>query len=67
MTTRSTVHKIKCPHPDCHALLSVRDGLPGGEYQCKCHGCTIRLSWAVYLREGNKPYLTLVEKAKASE
>lgn len=67
MTTQSTVHKIKCPHPECQGLLSVRDNMPSGEYQCICHGCTVKLSWATYLQEGRKPYLTLVTKGEVSK
>lgn len=56
-------HNVKCPYPDCDGLLNVRENLPAGEYLCECHYCTVKLSWAVYLQGGNKPYLTLVEKA----
>ncbi len=55
-------HECECPHPDCQATLKVTDGVPAGEYDCKCKSCKVRLSWASYIGQAPKPYLTLVEK-----
>jgi hypothetical protein len=30
-----------CPHPECRALVPVREDAPGGEYLCLCHACTV--------------------------
>lgn len=54
-------HLVKCPHPDCLTELKIGEDLPGGEYQCQCHTCTVKLTWATYLAGGRKPYLTLVD------
>lgn len=59
MTT--TYHECPCPHPECNATIKVRGNVQSGTYQCLCHACTVKLTWATYLNEGRKPYLTLVE------
>jgi len=59
---KQLAHECECPHPDCEATLKVKNGLPAGEYQCLCHSCTVRVSWAYYQEHGYKPYLTLVER-----
>lgn len=60
-------HLVKCPYPGCDGLLKIGDDLPRGEYQCQCHVCTVKLTWASYLAGGRKPYLTLVDdKPQAS-
>lgn len=56
------IHELECPHPDCQGILKMHDGVPAGEYDCKCKSCKVRLSWAYYQGHGYKPYLTLVEK-----
>lgn len=56
-----------CPQPGCGATIPVKVDLPAGEYQCRCHQCVVRLSWATYLEGGNKPHLTLVDKASNAE
>lgn len=54
--------ELACPHSDCDATLHVRPHVPAGDYPCICKGCTVRLTWAFYLQDGNKPRLALVEK-----
>lgn len=59
---KPVTHECECPHPDCEASLKVKDSMQSGEYQCICKHCTVRLSWAAYIGQGLKPYLTLVER-----
>lgn len=64
-----TIPKVEaiCPHPGCGASIPVKLTLPAGEYQCRCHQCIVRLSWATYLDGGNKPHLMLVEQPAGVE
>lgn len=57
-----TTHDLEYPHPDCDAVIRVRDGVPPGTYPCRCHECKVTLSWAVYLGRGNVPHLRLSEE-----
>jgi hypothetical protein len=56
--TKPPPHTVKCPAPDCAAVLRVRDGLPPGEYRCHC--------WATYLGGERKPYVGVVEKREGT-
>lgn len=59
MASQVGTFKVECPHPDCQASLGIKTDLPSGEYQCHCHSCLVRLSWATYLDGGIKPQLSL--------
>jgi len=58
------IHEVKCPQTGCEGVLKVKASLPAGEYQCKCHHCTVKLSWAMHLARGRVPWLVLVEPEK---
>lgn len=62
MTTKTTHHKLPCPHPGCLRVLKVPDSAPAGDYPCLCQAQTLRLSFAYYLERGSVPSLAVVEK-----
>lgn len=43
--------------------MRIRQDVPAGEYRCKCHACTVKLSWATYQDRGRVPYLMLADGA----
>lgn len=57
MSERSSV---ACPHPECEGTLNVPDWLPGGDYPCICHACTVHLLWVTSLEKGKYPMVSLV-------
>lgn len=62
--TETTRYTVDCPHPACETELRVPGDAPAGEYQCQCHSCTVRLSWATKLTGERTPYVVRVEKGK---
>lgn len=57
-------YHVPCPHPDCSALIGVADGLPAGEYDCRCRSCKVRVSWTPYADRDSPPRLDLAQTAQ---
>ena len=58
---------IRCPHPDCTAVLFADPLIQAGPNKCVCHGCDVKLSWATTSRFTRYPYLQLAQKEPVAE
>ena len=54
--------EVKCPHPQCDAILKIPAHWPAGEYDCICKTCKVRLSWSTGVNMERRPFVELVTK-----